>query len=112
MLGGGAAIAAGIQRDQSRMHRVSAGARSRDEGLIARFLFYDVRHATIAGTDKDHRFVVLDQELMRIRLRHFLDNLGRQWLQFDVQRHSVADSVARRPLPKPYTIRKGARTKG
>ena len=75
-------------------------------------VFYDVRHATIAGTDKDHRFVVLDQELMRIRLRHFLDNLGRQWLQFDVQRHSVADSVARRPLPKPYTIRKGARTKG
>jgi hypothetical protein len=49
---------------------------------------------------------------MRIRLRHFLDNLGRQWLQFDVQRHGVADSVARRPLPKPYTIRKGARTKG
>jgi hypothetical protein len=45
---------------------------------------------------------------MRIRLRHFLDNLGRQWLQFDVQRHGVA----RRPLPKPYTIRKGARTKG
>ena len=90
------------------MHRVSAGARSRDEGLIARFLFYDVRHATIAGTDEDHRFVGLDEVLMR--LRHFLDNLGRQWLQFDVQRHSVADSVARRPLPKPYTIRKGART--
>jgi hypothetical protein len=37
--------------------------------LIARFLFYDVRHATIAGTDQDHRVVVLDEELMRLRLR-------------------------------------------
>ena len=35
--------------------------------LIARFLFYDVCHAAIAGTDEDHRVVVLDKELTRPR---------------------------------------------
>ena len=61
--------------------------------LIARFLFYDVRHATIAGTDDDHRVVVLDKEVMRLRLRHFLHDLRRQRLQFYVLRHDVTDSV-------------------
>ncbi len=72
--------------------------------LIARFLFYDISHAAIAGTDEDHRVVVLDEELMRLSLRHFLDNLGRQGLQFDVLRHDVADSVGRRALPRQILI--------
>src|SRR5215469_4520897 len=66
--------------------------------LIARFLFYDVWHAPIAGTDEDHRVVVLDKELIRLGLWHFLHDLGRQWVQFDVLRHDIADGVGRRSL--------------
>jgi len=73
--------------------------------LIARFLFYDVCHAPIAGTDEDHRVVVLDKELIRPGLWHFLHDLGRQWVQFDVLRHDIADGVGRRPLPRQTRIR-------
>ena len=73
--------------------------------LIARLLFYDVYHAPIARTDEDHRVVVLDNKLMPLSLWHFLDDHGRQWVQFDVLRHDVAYGVGRRTLPRQSRIR-------
>jgi len=72
---------------------------------IARLLFYDVCDAPIAGTDEDHRVVILDKELIALRLWHLLHDLERQWVQFDVLRYDVADGVGRRPLPRQTRIR-------